>query len=147
MPKPGTPTRSHAGATPLRDMLIRHQDHRMLRWRIEGHLYPYEVALKSGGDVVVSSGRLADALAHAGLQADRFDDGGPDAGKVWLLGGADDTLTLIEDRHVADMAQADFDALVDGIGPLSYQVGDAYSPAAAVEQHRAWTAAIRAAMG
>jgi hypothetical protein len=37
--------------------------------------------------------------------------------------------------------------LLDGTGPLSHQVGDAYNPAAAVEQHRAWTAAIRAAMG
>jgi hypothetical protein len=44
------------------------------------------------------------------------------------------------------MEQADFDELVDGTGPLPYQVGDAYDPAAAVEQHRAWTAAIGASM-
>jgi len=75
-----------------------------------------------------------------------FDDGGPDAGKVWLL-GADDTLTLIEDRHVAEMAQCDFDELVDGTGPLRHRVGDAYDPWAAVERHRAWTVAIRARIG
>jgi hypothetical protein len=44
---------------------------------IEGHIYPFEQALKSGGDVVVSSGRLAAALEHAGQPADRFDDGAP----------------------------------------------------------------------
>lgn len=65
---------------------------------IEGHIYPFEQALKSGGDVVVSSGR------------------------AWLL-GADDRLTMIEDHHVSDMAKADFDELVDGTGPLRYQVG------------------------
>jgi hypothetical protein len=77
----------------------------MLRWRAEGRLYPYEIALKSGADVVVSSCRLADALRHAGRPADRFDDGGPDADKVWLL-GVDDKLTLIEDHHVATWSSA-----------------------------------------
>jgi hypothetical protein len=99
--------------------------------------------LRSGGDVVISSGKLAAALELAGLPADRFDDGGVDAGRAWLL-GADDSLTLIEDHHVADMQQRDFDELVRGTGPFEYQVGDAYDPQAAVEQHRAWTAAIRA---
>jgi hypothetical protein len=103
------------------------------------------VALKAGGDVVVTSGRLANALEHAGQPADRFDDDGPDAGKVWLL-GADDSLTLIEDHHVAEMEQDDFDELVDGAGPLRYRVGDAYDAVGAVERHRAWTAAIRASI-
>ena len=146
MPKRGTPSRSRAGATPLRNMLIARRDRDMERWRIPGHVYPYEIALKSGADVVVSSGRLAAALAHAGQPADRFDDGGPDADKVWLL-GADDRLTEIRDEHVAEMTQADFDELVDGTGRLRRRVGDAYEPQAAVERHRAWTAAIRAAMG
>jgi hypothetical protein len=53
---------------------------------------------------------------------------------------------MIEDHHVSDMATADFDELVDGTGPLRYQVGDAYDPAAAVAQHAAWTAAIRASI-
>ena len=57
--------------------------------------------MKAGGDVVVSSGRLAGALEHAGQRADRFDDGGPDAGRAWLL-GRDDTLTEIRDEHVAE---------------------------------------------
>jgi hypothetical protein len=146
MPKPGTPTRRRAGTTPLRDLLVAHWDHKMTYWRIEGHPYPFEQALKSGADVVVDSARLADALAHAGQAADRFDDGGGDAGRVWLL-GADDMLTLIEDRHVEAMPQADFDELIDGTGPLRYRVGDAYDPVAAVARHAAWTAAIRAAMG
>jgi hypothetical protein len=110
------------------------------------HLYPQEQFLRSGADVVVSSGRLAAALEHAGLQADRFDDGGPDAGKPWLL-GADDTLTEIRDEHVADMAQSDFDELVGSHGPERWRVGDAYDPAAAVERHAEWTAAIRARIG
>jgi hypothetical protein len=146
MPKPGTPTGSGAGATPLRDALIARRDHDMEHWRIQGHVYPYEELLKSGCDVVVSSERLARALAHAGQAADRFDYDGRDADKVWLL-GADDRLTEIRDEHVAEMAQADFDELVDGTGPLRRRVGDAYDPHAAVERHRAWTAAIRAAMG
>ena len=61
--------------------------------------------------------------------------------------GADDTLTEIRDEHVADWEQPDFDELVRGTGPLQYRVGDAYDPAAAVERHAAWTAAIRAAIG
>jgi hypothetical protein len=44
------------------------------------------------------------------------------------------------------MEQADFDEFVEGRGPLSYQAGDAYDHAAAVERHRAWTAAIRASI-
>jgi hypothetical protein len=115
----------------------------MQHWRIPGHLYPFEEFLKAGGDVVVSSGRLAAALEHAGHVADRFDDGGPDAGKPWLL-GADDTLTEIRDEHISDMEQADFDELVRGTGPFGYEAGDAYDPAAAVERHAAWTAEIRA---
>jgi hypothetical protein len=145
MPKPGAPARRRAAATPLRDMLVRRWDHQMQRWRIEGHPYPYEEFLKSGSDVVVSSGRLAAALEHAGLPADRFDDGGPDAGKPWLL-GADDTLTEIRDEHVADMEQRDFDELVEGHGPQRWRVGDAYDPAAAVERHAEWTAAIEASI-
>jgi hypothetical protein len=146
MPKPGTPTGSRAGATPLRDALIARHDHDMERWRIQGHVYPCEEFLKSGCDLVVSSKRLARALAHAGQAADRFDYDGTDAGKVWLL-GADDRLTEIRDEHVAEMAQADFDELVEGIGPLRRRVADVCDPHAAVERHRAWTAAIRAAMG
>jgi hypothetical protein len=146
MPKPRTPTGSRAGATPLRDALIARHDHDMERWRIQGHVYPCEEFLKSGCDVVVSSKRLARALAHAGQAADRFDYDGPDADKVWVL-GADDRLTEIRDEHVAEMAQADFDELVEGIGPLRRRVSDVCDPHAAVERHRAWTAAIRAAMG
>jgi hypothetical protein len=108
-----------------RELLIARRGRDMERWRIPAHVYPYEEFLNSSADVVVTRDRLAQALAHAGQVADRFDDGGPDAGKVWLL-GADDTLTLIEDRHVAEMAQCDVDDLVDGTGPLRYQVGDAY---------------------
>ena len=134
------------GATPLRDLLVAHWDHKMVRWRIDGHRYPYEQALKSGADVVVDAGRLADALRHAGQAADRFEDGGPDAGRVWLL-GADDVLSLIEDHHVAETDQADFDELLAGTGPLRHRVGDAYDPAAAVAQHAAWTATIRTRIG
>jgi hypothetical protein len=134
MPKPGAPTGSRAGATPLRDALIARHEHDMERWRIQGHVYPCEEFLKSGCDVVVSSKRLARALAHAGEAADRFDYDGPDADKVWLL-GADDRLTEIRDEHVAEMAQADFDELVEGIGPLRRRVGDVCDPHAAVERH------------
>ena len=90
-------------------------------------MYPCEEFLKSGCDVVVSSKRLARALAHAGQAADRFDYDGPDADKAWLL-GADDRLTEIRDEHVAEMAQADFDELVEGIGPLRRRVSDVYKP-------------------
>jgi hypothetical protein len=145
MPKPDRAPRKHRGATPLRDLLTAHWDAKMAHWRIPDHLYPYEQALKSGGDVVVSSGRLADAIEHAGQPAGRFADGA-DAGRVWLL-GADDRLTLIEDHHVADWEQADFDELVRGTGPLQYRVGDAYDPHAGVQRHAAWTAAIRARIG
>ena len=54
---------------------------------------------------MVSSGRLAGALLHAGQPCQRFPDGGADAGKAWLL-GADDTLTEIRDEHVADWSSA-----------------------------------------
>jgi hypothetical protein len=117
----------------------------MQHWRIEGHLYPFEEALKAGGDVVVSSGRLDGALEHAAMPADRFDAGGPDAAMPWLL-GADDTLTEIRDEHVAEMEQRDFDELVEGLGPSRTVAGDAYDPVAAVERHAVWTAAIRAAV-
>jgi hypothetical protein len=126
-----------------RGLLIAQRDDFMQHWRIPGHLYPFEEFLKAGGDVVVSSGRLAAALEHAGHAAGRFDDGGADAGKPWLL-GADDTLTEIRDEHVADMEQSDFDELVTGTG-LRWRLDDAYE-AAAVERHRAWTAAIRASI-
>jgi hypothetical protein len=98
MPQPVRRRARRRGATQLRDMLIAQWDRTMIRWRIPGHLYPYEEALKAGADVVVTSGRLARALTHAGLPADRFDDGGPDTGKPWLL-GADDTLTEIRDEQ------------------------------------------------
>ncbi|HME16653.1 MAG TPA: hypothetical protein VKG83_14630 [Mycobacterium sp.] len=146
MPKQGTPTRRRAGATPLRDLLVAHWDHKMTYWRIEGHPYPFEQALKSGADVVVDAGRLADALAHAGQAADRFDNGGADAGRVWLL-GADDTLTLIDDRHVADLGQREFDELVAGLGTSRTLAWDADDPQAAVAAYAALTAAIRVAMG
>jgi hypothetical protein len=115
----------------------------MQYWRISGHLYPQEQALRAGADVVVSSGKLAAALEHAGYPCDRFDDGGPDAGRAWVL-GADGSLTEIRDEHVADMEQSDFDELVDGTG-LRWRVDDAYA-AAAVGRHAAWTAAIRASI-
>jgi hypothetical protein len=83
---------------------------------------------------------------HHIMAADRFDAGGPDAGKPWLL-GADGTLTEIDDHHVSDMEQRDFDELVAGHGPERWRVGDAYDPAAAVERHAEWTAAIRARIG
>jgi hypothetical protein len=136
--------RSRVDGAELRRLLIAQWDNTMRRWRIPGHLYPFEQALKSGADVVVTSGRLAAAWAQAGLPADRFDDDGADAGKAWLL-GADDSLTLIEDHHVADMQQCDFDELVAGTG-LRWQVDDAYE-AAAVGRHAAWTAAIRGSIG
>ena len=149
MPKPGTPT-SRCGATPLRNILTARWDHRMARWRIPGHPYPYEEFLKSGADVVVSSGRLADALQHAGQPCERFDDSplhaGPDADKAWLL-GADDTLTEIRDEHVADLGQREFDELVAGLGTSRTLAWDADDPQAAVAAYAASTAAIRAAMG
>src|SRR5271163_3141253 len=132
MPKQGTPTRRRAGATPLRDLLVAHWDHKMTYWRIEGHPYPFEQALKSGADVVVD--------------ADRLDNGGADAGRVWLL-GADDTLTLIDDRHVADLGQREFDELVAGLGTSRTLAWDADDPQAAVAAYAALTAAIRVAMG
>jgi hypothetical protein len=61
--------------------------------------------------------------------------------------GTDGALTLIEDHHVAEMDQSDIDELVDGTGPFEYQARDSYNPQAAVEQHRAWTAAIRSSIG
>jgi hypothetical protein len=126
-----------------RGLLIGLWDHRMTYWRICGHLYPQEEFLRAGADLVVSSGKLAAALGHAGHAADRFGDGAPDGGKPWLL-GADDTLTEIRDEHVAEMEQADFDELVAGTG-LRWRLDDAYE-AAAVGRHVAWTAAIRASI-
>jgi hypothetical protein len=126
----------------LRAMLISRWDETMQRWRIPGHPYGLEQALKSGADVVVTSGRLAAALELAGLPCDRFDTGGPDSCKPWLL-GADDTLSEIRDEHVADMAQEDFDELVEGRGPSKTLAGSSYDPQAVVEKHRDWTAAIR----
>jgi hypothetical protein len=117
-----------------RDLLTALWDHRMQHWRIEGHLYPHEVALRAGGDVVVSSGRLAAALEHAGQPADRFDDGAPDAGRAWLL-GADDTLTEIRDEHVAEMEQRDFDALVEGLG-LTAANNEPMSGCSAARRHK-----------
>ena len=128
-----------------RGLLVRDWDHRMQRWRIQGHLYPFEEFLRSGADVVVGSGRLADALAHAGLHEGRFGHDGPDADRVWLL-GADDTLALIEDHHVADMEQREFDALVEGLGASRWRCGGAYDPAAAVERHAEWTRQISVAI-
>lgn len=128
-----------------RGLLVGHWDHRMAHWRVAGHAYPQETALRSGADVVVSSGQLAAALEHAELPTDRFDNDGRDGRGVWLL-GADGALTLINDRDVAEMAQRDFDELVQGTGPFEYEAHDAYDPQAAVEQHRAWTAAIRASI-
>jgi hypothetical protein len=69
----------------LRGLLIAQRDDCMQHWRIGGHVYPFEAALKSGADVVVSSGRLAVALDHAGHAAGRFDAVGADAGQA---GGA-----------------------------------------------------------
>jgi hypothetical protein len=139
----GVTKRTRRKVADWRGLLIAQRDDFMQHWRIEGHLYPYAEALKAGADVVLTSARLVAASEHAGLAADRFDTGGPDAQKPWLL-GADGMLTEIRDEHVADMAQSDFDELVEGHGPQRWRVGDAYDPAAAVEQHRAWTAAIRA---
>jgi hypothetical protein len=53
-----------------------------------------------------------------------------------------DIPTAARDEHVAAMEQRDFDELVEGCGPLRYQVGHAYDPVAAVEQHRVWTRVI-----
>jgi hypothetical protein len=61
--------------------------------------------------------------------------------------GADDRLTLVEDHHVADMEQRDFDALVEGLEASRWRDGDAYNPRGAVAQHAAWTTAIRAEIG
>jgi hypothetical protein len=98
-----------------RGLLIAQRDDFMQHWCMPGHLYPFEVALTAGGDVVVGSGRLAAALEQAGLPADRFDTGGPDAGKPCLR-GADDRLTEIRDEHAANLEQREFDELVEGLG-------------------------------
>jgi hypothetical protein len=135
--------RGRAAGAELRGLLLAHWDHRMQFWRISGHLYPQEEFLRSGADVVTTSGQLARALEHAGMPAGRLDDGAPDGGKPWLL-GADDRLTEIRDDHVAEMEQADFDELVAGTG-LRWRVDDAYA-AAAVGRHAEWTAAIRASI-
>jgi hypothetical protein len=142
---------SRAEGALLRELLTARWDHQMQYWRIEGHMYPYELALKAGSDLVVSSARIADALRHAGQPADRFDGGGaltagPDAFKTWLL-GADDTLTEIRDEHVADMEQREFDELVEGLGTSRTLAWDADDPQAAVVAYAALTAAIRAKIG
>jgi hypothetical protein len=80
-----------------RRLLVAHWDHRMTYWRISRHLYPQEIALRAGDDVVVCTATLASALEHAGRSSDQFDD---DDRRVWLLCGADDSLTLVEDHHV-----------------------------------------------
>jgi hypothetical protein len=95
---------------------------------------------------VVSSGRLAGALLHAGQPCQRFADDGADADKAWLL-GADDTLTEIRDEHVADLEQREFDELVEGLGTSRTLAWDADDPQAAVAAYAALTAAIRAKMG
>jgi hypothetical protein len=45
------------------------------------------------------------------------------------------------------MEQRDFDALVEGLGASRWRDGGAYDPRGAVEQHAAWTAAIRGKIG
>jgi hypothetical protein len=134
-------------------MLTARWDHRMTQWRIPDHVYPFEIALRSGADVVVSSERLADALRHASqpADADRFDGGGAivagaNAGRVWLL-GADDALSLIEDHHIAELDQRQFDELVDGLGTSRTLAWRADDPQAAVVAYAALTAEIRAAIG
>jgi hypothetical protein len=52
----------------------------------------------------------------------------------------------VEDHHVAEMEQDDFDELVYGMYPLRW-AGDAYDPHAMVERHAERTPAIRAKIG
>jgi hypothetical protein len=59
----------------------------MTRWRIPGHVYAYEEALKAGRPVVVTSTRLLSAFMIAGLPANRFGFGGVDYEKQFLLDG------------------------------------------------------------
>jgi hypothetical protein len=111
---------------------------------------PLRASVEAGADVVVSSGRLAGVLRHAGRPCERFDDRpfgvGPNADKAWLL-GADDTLTEIRDEHVADWEQREFDELVEGLGTSRTLAWDADDPQAAVAAYAALTATIRAKMG
>lgn len=149
MPKPGAPT-SHRGATPLRDMLIARWDNGMARWRIPGHVYPLSTPSRSSRSPVAMLWSAASGWpTPAGPPASRVSGSttgpstpAPDAGKTWLL-GADDTLTLIEDHHVAEFEQRDFDELVEGLGPSRTLAGDADDSWGAVELHAAWTRGIR----
>jgi hypothetical protein len=70
-------------------------------------------ALSAGRDVAVSGWAIADALRHVGRDPGRFGDEAADACRTFVLGG-DDRLNVIEDRHVEDMDQEDFDELIAG---------------------------------
>ena len=71
----------------LRELLVAEWEASMARWRIPGHVYAYEEALKAGRPVVVTSTRLLSAFMFAGLPANRFGFGGVDYEKQFLLDG------------------------------------------------------------
>ncbi len=76
-----------AVTTGIRALLIAEWDHSMRRWRVPGHVYVYEEALKSGRPVVVSAARVMKAFMHADMPGDRWGWGGVDYGKIFLLDG------------------------------------------------------------
>ncbi|WP_155946648.1 hypothetical protein [Mycobacterium sp. URHD0025] len=76
-----------AGISGIRALLVAEWDQGMKRWRIPGHIYEYEEALKGGRPVVISTDRLLSAFTLAGLPANRFGFGGVDHGKWFRLNG------------------------------------------------------------
>jgi hypothetical protein len=64
--------------------------------------------------------------------------------RTFVLGG-DDRLNVIEDHHVDDMDQEEFDELVAGRGRLGVNAED--DQESAVARYSAWIAEIRAKIG
>ena len=79
--------RRQALSTGLRQLLIEDWDRRMRRWRIPGQVSAYEEALKAGEPVVISSSTVLSVCMAAGLSTRRFEYGGVDWGKSFLLEG------------------------------------------------------------
>jgi hypothetical protein len=86
--------RQMSSSTGLRRLLIEAHQESWDRWRVPGMMSDFELDLKAGRPVVVSSAQILSALMRAGLPYRDFAYGGSAWGKTFVLDERDELSEL-----------------------------------------------------
>lgn len=89
--------RTRAKSEGLRLQLLADYRRSLERWRIPGKVYDKEVALESGGSVVVDAPAVMCALQHLGLPCGDYTYDGKHGQKLFLLDEFDGLTEYVEE--------------------------------------------------